>query len=390
VDAADLRRLVERFCAPLRTSGSPGEREAAELLAAELRERGAAARLEEESVHGTYWWPVGLTSAAGLMAARASSRWAALPAALATLLAADDISAAGGQRLRRRLPQRPTVNVVAEAGDPDGERTVVFVAHHDAAHSGLVFHPELARFTGRRFPKLHERQNTTPPTMWGAVAGPALATLAALTGRGRLRGAARALCAGYVAAMADIGLRATVPGANDNATGMATLVGIAEGIGQGAGGGARVLLVSTGSEESFMEGMRAFARRHFHELPPERTVFVCLDTLGSPHLLLLEAEGMLRLHEYPDELLRLVRETADELGVFLYPRLRFHNATDGVIALRAGYPTITFGSVDEFKIPTDYHWPSDTPERVNYARVADAVRLCLALLPKLPATPRSG
>ncbi len=57
----------------------------------------------------------------------------------------DDV---GGGRLwfrRRALPHRPTYNVVAEAGDPDGARTVVFLAHHDAAHSGLVFHPALPR-----------------------------------------------------------------------------------------------------------------------------------------------------------------------------------------------------------------------------------------------------
>ena len=42
------------------------------------------------------------------------------------------------------------------------------------------------------------------------------------------------------------------------------------------------------------------------------------------------------------------------------PNLRLRNATDGLIALRAGYPTVTLGSVDEFKIPTNYHWPTDT------------------------------
>ena len=52
-----------------------------------------------------------------------------------------------GRRWFRRavLPHRPTWNVVAEVGDPDAERTFVLIAHHDAAHSGLIFHPILPR-----------------------------------------------------------------------------------------------------------------------------------------------------------------------------------------------------------------------------------------------------
>ena len=58
----------------------------------------------------------------------------------------------GRRWMRRLLPRRPTYNVVAQAGDPDAERTIVVVAHHDAAHSGLVFHPALGQI-GPRSPR---------------------------------------------------------------------------------------------------------------------------------------------------------------------------------------------------------------------------------------------
>src|SRR6266511_2206147 len=48
----------------------------------------------------------------------------------------------------------------------------------------------------------------------------------------------------------------------------------------------RVMLVST-SEEALCEGMRAFVERHFEELAPERTFVLSIDTVGSPHLLVL-------------------------------------------------------------------------------------------------------
>ena len=102
---------------------------------------------------------------------------------------------------------------------------------------------------------------------------------------------------------------------------------------------------------------------------------MCVDTVGSPHLLALEGEGMVWMNEYPKDFLGRGQAVADELGIVLWPNLRLRNATDGLIALRAGYPTVTFGSVDEFKIPTNYHWPTDTADRVDYGTVADMARL---------------
>ena len=61
-----------------------------------------------------------------------------------------------------------------------------------------------------------------------------------------------------------------------------------------------MLLLSTGSEEGFMEGMQAFGRRHFGELDRATTEFVCLECVGSPHLCVVEAEGMLRMRHYTE------------------------------------------------------------------------------------------
>ncbi len=74
---------------------------------------------------------------------------------------------------------------------------------------------------------------------------------------------------------------------------------------------------------------------------------------------------MLWMNEYPKDFLALLKEEAARLDIELVPDLRFRNATDGVIPLRRGYPTVALGSVDEFKIPTNYHWPTDTADRVD-------------------------
>src|SRR5215217_1707342 len=171
-----LRERLEELERIERPSASEGERRAAEWLVARYAELGAEARIEAESAHGTYWWPLGIGAALGVLGAIAGLRGRRL---LGTLLGA--IGAAGiaddfppGQRrLRRPLPRRTTYNVVCELGDPEAERTVVLIAHHDAAHSGLVFHPAIPELAARY--GLTEKTDTSPPLMAPVVGGPVLA-----------------------------------------------------------------------------------------------------------------------------------------------------------------------------------------------------------------------
>jgi Peptidase family M28 len=377
LDEDQLRHHVEWLSALPRETAGPGEREAGERLARILEDLGFATHRDAERVNGTYWWPIGLAAAAGALAGVIRNRpLAALIAATGAAAAADDITA-GPRHLRRALPKRETVNVWGTLGPEDARHTVIVVAHHDAAHSGLVFEPDLPRAILRRLPlEMLARANTTPPTMWGAVAGPALAALGALTGRRRVRAAGAMLSAGYAAAMADIGLRAVVPGANDNASGVAAALSLAHWLAADRPADLRAVILLPGAEESFMEGTIAWCDRHLHAYDPARTTVLCLDTVGSPRLLVLEGEGMLTMHEYPKDLIARFHAAAEALGIDLLRDLRFRNATDGLITLKRGFPTAMIGSVDEFKIPPNYHWPTDTADRVDYTSVADAARLC--------------
>jgi Peptidase family M28 len=386
LEPEELRAHVEWLAAIERGTASAGERAAGERLAGMLEALGFATHRDTERVHGTYWWPIGLPAAAAALAGLARGRLiAALAGAAAAAATADDITA-GPRRLRRVLPQRETVNVWGEIGPADAGRTVILVAHHDAAHSGLVFEPELPRAILRRVPAgLLAKANTTPPTMWGAVAGPALVALGALFGRRRVRTAGTLLSAGYAAAMADIGLRGVVPGANDNATGVAVALSLAHWLASDdqRPEGLRAVVVLSGAEESFMEGMVAWCDRHLHRYDRATSTVICLDTVGSPQLLALEGEGMLGMHEYPKDLIEEIHAAAAELGIAVHRDLRFRNATDGLITLKRGYRTAMLGSVDEFKIPPNYHWPTDTPDRVDYGTVADAARLCRRVIERL-------
>jgi Peptidase family M28 len=383
-DQGWLRERLEELERIDRPSASEGERRAAEWLVAQFRELGAEARIEAAPAHGTYWWPLGIGTALGALGGFATlGGRRALGAALGALGAAGIASdfPPHRRRLRAPLPKRTAYNVVCELGDPDAAQTIVVSAHHDSAHSGLVFHPALPRIADRL--GLIEPIETSPALMAPVVGGPLLVALGALTRIKALTKLGTFLSVAATAAMAEIGSRKVVPGANDNGTAVVSLLALARRLAEQPAPGIRVILLSAGAEESFSEGMKAYAERHFPELPQESTFFLCLESIGSPHLLVLRGEGFLKMYDYPAAALELLDGTAAELGIWLYPNLRLHNGTDGMEPLAAGYEAAVIAGCDDLKQPSNYHWPNDLAENVDFGTVADGIRLSEAVIRRL-------
>src|SRR3954468_18929515 len=321
-DAAWMRERLDELCSGERESASEGELRAADWLAGELREAGAReVRVEEEpEANGTYWWPIGLLAGAGAVAGLAARRGgggrralAAVTGAAAAALIADELPP-GRRRFRRLLPKRSAHHVLAEIGPADAERTIVLMAHHDAAHTAFFFNPAITETVGEKAPWVFEDNDTSPPLMWPTVAAPALVAAGAILGSRKLTGLGTFLSTGGAAFMAHIGAGEVVPGANDNGSGCVAQIAIARSLAAQPPGNPRVLFRSP-SEEALCEGMGLFMERHAAELPVDRTFFLCLDTVGSPNLLVLRGEGMLNLREYPAPSIELLDSMADELGI---------------------------------------------------------------------------
>jgi hypothetical protein len=384
-DAAWHRELLDQLCAIERPSASPGERRAAEWLLEQLAELGIDGRIESEPAHGTYWWPLGIaaaaSAAAGLLVRRGHRVTGGALAALAAIAAVDDMPPSGGRRLRALLPKGERSQVVAQFGPERAERTVVIMGHHDAPRSGALYSPAIPDALLSRVPT-EKVPETGPPLMWPVVAGPGLVAAGAAVGSKLLTRAGTLLSAGTVATLADVAAHDVVPAANDNGTGVVGLIALARAFADDPPANLRLIFLST-SEEATCDGIAAFAERHFDQLPVESTFFLCLECLGSPHLAVLHGEGMLRIRDYPRRSLAVLEEAAGELGIELKRNLRTRNATDAVMPLAAGYQCAALVSVTDRHQISNYHWPTDTPENVDYGTLADAIRLSEAAIRRL-------
>jgi peptidase M28-like protein len=390
---ATLREVVEALAPIERPPCSEGERRAAEWLLERLGRAGVGhVEVEEERGYGTFpptMFAIGALAATGAALALRGRRALGAAAALGSVAAFADEIENGPRLVRAALRQERTLsNVVARIGPAEAERTLVVLAHHDAPQTGAIFDQGLQRKAFELAPRFMDQFRTSVPLWWIGLACPVGTLATAASGR---RGPARVgLGAALVglAAMADIWRSPTVPGANDNLSGVAGLVALAELLGERPLPGLRVLLASCGAEESFQDGIRGFMRRHAVELPVGRTWVLNLETIGSPKLALIEGEGPLVMRDYTDpEFRELVARRAAAEGIALERDLRSRASTDSVIPSRAGYPTATLSSVTDWRSLANYHWPSDVPENLDYSTIGHAVELAYAVAEALSAGP---
>jgi hypothetical protein len=388
-----LREVIEQLAPLDRRAGSAGEAQAAGWIAQRLSAVGCEAKVEPAEYHDGYAKLIGalaaIAAASGIVSLSERGR---IPGAVAATLAgaaiADDVANTHRVVRRQLTPALLTQNVVAITGDLEADRTLVVMAHHDAAPTGLIFDPSFQARLARELPGIIERIDTSFPLWWVVLAGPAAVALGAIKRNRALIGLGTAIAALTAAAMANIATSQVVAGANDNLTAVAVLVALAERLREHPVSGLRVMLVSCGAEEVIQGGINSFAKQHFPELPRDRTWFLNLDTVGSPILAMCEGEGPVVMEDYFDRRFRdLVARVADQSGAPLRRGLRARNSTDAVIPSHARYPTATLVSINLHKALSNYHLLSDVPDNIDYRTVAHALHVTEAVARELAVNP---
>jgi hypothetical protein len=359
---AEAEALVDGFGA--RAPGSDAERRAARHLVGRLRALGRDAELESFSAWPAWQLAYAIHAALAIVGSALSVDLPVVGAALAlaaVLLTLLDVS--GTLVTTRRLLGRHASQNVISWGDREAPGGLLLVAHMDSGRGGLV-----RRDAWRR--RLTAIGPLTP--FFGSLLLVFVCCLVRLAGVDETWLSVVQFIPTVALILAfplllDMAISAVQPGENDNASGVALALRLAERADPELFG---VHVLLTGSQKALAQGMRSFVRAHRDELDRERTVVLNLDEVGdgSPHY--TRSEGAfppLRCHP---QLVRLCAENASARP--------FANRvpSDGYAARSAGIAAITISCRDD---------DGSTSRRLDEEALNAAEAFCLELIARLDA-----
>jgi Zn-dependent M28 family amino/carboxypeptidase len=175
-----------------------------------------------------------------------------------------------------------------------------------------------------------------------------------------------------------------VPGANDNASGVATVLRLAERHG-GRLEHFDLWVLLTAAEEGMLLGMREWLRAHRDELDPERTIFVNVDIAGYGTVRYTTREGLAFPRSHARELIELCEQIRDEDHERRYDArpLDSRLVTDAYVPTLHGYRAIQITCLPELNIAPHYHQPSDTPDHLQPEALERAFEFCSQLIQRI-------
>jgi len=372
-----------------RRAGSDAERRAANRFAERLRGMGRQVAVEPTYVHPGWALSLALHCAIGCVGSLITVTQPVVGFAL-VLLAATSLYLDLNARfylLRSLFFRRASQNVVSPGGRPDAPARLVLCASLDAPRTGFLN----GRFCARVFARLTKLTglpwSPTRVIFWSlAFLVPVTAAQAAgleSDGLSLLQVIPTLLLLVGAFGYLDVGTSRLSPGANENASGVATVLSAARELDREAPAALDVWVVLVGASDPLSQGMRGFARAH-RELDRERTLFVCVDSVGAGEVRYLSAEGPAaafpadrRLLELCDAIAEADRAAGDELRA---APLAHGFATDAHVLRIAKRRAIgiTCLEPDEL-VPRNARTGSDLPQSIDPLGPESAERFCIEL-----------
>lgn len=392
MDVAARMEVIRELCSfEGRLAGTDAERRAANRLAERLRELGRRADVEPTYVHPQY----GVVHAAHCLLGVAGSLVAVALPALGfglVLFAATSMYLDLNYRfylVRRIFFRRASQNVVSTGANGTAPARLVIAAHYDAPRTGAVFSPKRAR----RAARLRERFPWLGPfrvIFWSlALLLPSLGARMAGVDSDAIAIAQlpfTLLLLVAIFALVDIQLSDVVPGANDNASGVATALALAAGLEDEPASALDTWIVLPGAGECQQEGMRSFIRAHREELAEKPTYFLNLATVGRGTVRFITAGGWVVSYAMDRRLVELataIAEAKNDATASSPLPLASPLAGDEMPARLAGFPAIAITAADGGGYVPDLHLPSDEPESLEPATLEGAHDFALELIRQL-------
>lgn len=297
--------------------------------------------------------------------------------------------------LRRLLPRRRSQNVVARVGDRTSPIKIVISAHIDAARTGAIFSPIFANGVAKA------KKQPLHKTLFSFMLALTLVFVVKAFGGGTW---ILSVIFNAIAILALLGSLIMLqwefapysPGANDDLSGVAVLMSIAEKYtlslpspvppltrwraGKGEGNtDIEYIFVVTGSEESHCNGMREFVQGFKGELPKEGTFFINLECVGGGAIKYVTDEGFIVMQRHHHTLIQICETAAKRFDLNFGPAMTVAHS-DSIVPLTRGYRSIGIIGLNENYLPSNYHTMNDREENIDYGKLEEAQRILECVL----------
>ena len=181
--------------------------------------------------------------------------------------------------------------------------------------------------------------------------------------------------------LVDIALSDIVPGAYDNASGVAAVLSAAEELTAEPPENLDVWIVLTGSEESFCEGSRAFVRSRRKDLDRESTYFLNVDSVSSGEVAYEVSQGAVISVPHDRQLVELCEALAGAGAADGGAMPIRHPLLDDALPPRLRrLRSITLRTTDaDGNLAPWYHTHDDVPDRVDPTALHSATDFVVSL-----------
>ncbi len=152
-------------------------------------------------------------------------------------------------------------------------------------------------------------------------------------------------------------------GANDNASGVAVLLGIAERFSASPLANTDIFLVATGAEEVGMAGMVSFVREH-KDLVRDAYI-INIDNCGAGKVSYIIEEGMIKQYAADHTMVAIADKVAKGSSMNVTPRIYTMMSTDALVPLSRGYRAMSIMAFDDEGMLPNWHWETDVFENVR-------------------------
>lgn len=282
------------------------------------------------------------------------------------------------ETISKILPKRKSQNVIGEIKSlKENAKDVLLVAHYDSSRAGSAFAPKVVKNFHKLFILGFLSQGVIVLIYFLSLFFPKIkivfiiATLPSIL----------LIVITIILLLHREFFYPLVAGANDNASGVATLLSLSSYLSKNKFPNLNITFLATGAEEAGIVGMLDYLKKYKDKV--KKSWIINFDGLGGSELKYTIGEGMIKVFYTPSDFLRIVEKIK---GLPISPYIYRTAFTDATACLVRGYRAISIMTFDKNNIIPNWHWMTDTYENVDLKNLKLAKNFTLNILEEINNT----